>query len=196
MAETTPSRLQVAVVLLIFCSSMGLFSCSSTEPSSKAGSALAQPDGHAEQASKVKALQGSLQETADKIFSILKSGSPDDLLPFFSQSGTVFEIDGPSEPKTLIEKAFKTRSSYYCLFFDTRRLRVEDEKWRKDVRARPSSGDLYSLRDQINRGSEEKFNVVLNAQSNQPLGQISIRSFRLLVALENGKWRIVNVESD
>jgi hypothetical protein len=149
-----------------------------------------------EESPRDKELRASLQGTADRLFAILKGGNPQDLLPFFSSTGTVFEIDGPVIPRTILERTFAKKKSYYCLFFDTNCMRSEANKMRVKAGAPPSSVEFFSFRDQIRKDSERQFKVLLNLQNKEPLGQISMEHFEFLLDVENGKWKIVNVQSD
>ncbi len=154
------------------------------------------PQVHLEESSRDKGLRASLQETDDRLFATLRDGDPQDLLPLFSSSGTVFEIDGPAIPSVVLERTFAKKKSYYCWFFDTNCMRKEDNEMRKKAGAPPSSVEHLALRDKIRRYPDRQFKVLLNLRDKEPLGKISMEHFEFLLDLENGRWKIVNVLSE
>lgn len=179
-----------SVLVLIFCS------CSQPPSRPPEQAAKQQPVVRQEESPRNKELRASLRDTADRLFAILKDGDPQHLLPFFSSTGTVFEVDEPVIPRTILERTFARKKSYYCLFFDTNCMRSEANKMRLKAGAPPSSVEFFSFRDQIRKDSGRRFKVLLNLQNKEPLGQISMEHFEFLLDLENGEWKIVTVQSD
>lgn len=192
--NATPLGLVARVATLVCFLLIALCSCNRRDSSSmrepvKVAAAQATPP-------KNRALETSLHQAAERLFSTLKEGKVDDLLPFFSSSGVSFEVDGPTVPLTAIERSFKRRNSYYCLFFDTSCLLRQDSGHRAKAGASPRTDGLYSIRDTINRNREQEFKVLLNTRDKQPFGQLSIGSLEFILDSENGNWKIVSLEYD
>jgi hypothetical protein len=95
-----------------------------------------------------------------------------------------------------MKRTFSRKKPYYCLFFDTNCMRNEDNEMRKKAGAPPSSVEYLSLRDKIRKHPDQQFKVLLNLRDKEPLGRISMEHFEFVPDLENGKWKIVNVQSD
>jgi hypothetical protein len=153
-------------------------------------------------------LQASLESTGARLVSALEKGDSAALFSLFSKGGVVFEIDGPTVPLAFLKKTFSEKRSYYCRFFDTACMREESAEMRKKLQAKPSSSPENCYRDRILRSPERHVKAFVNSSDRETWGQISIYvrnddrerysgaevplDFEL--SLEDGVWKIVNVE--
>lgn len=104
-------------------------------------------------------LQESLQETVQRILSILESGDPETLLDLISRDGVTFGIDAPDVSPDEIQREFRLKRGTYCILFDTQCAQREDEQERARAGAPPPSEPLLSFRDRLKMAKQRRVKV-------------------------------------
>ena len=94
-------------------------------------------------------LRRRLEESANKLLTIIQRGDPKQLLLFCSRKGVVFGVDEPAIRLSVIRKQIEAREGIYCTFFDTDCARRKDAEDRAKAGAPPSVEALYSYRERV-----------------------------------------------
>jgi hypothetical protein len=98
---------------------------------------------------KREVLEQELSNTASQAIAAIKSGKPENLMPFFAAKGVYLGVDGPLVSLRSLHEQMSARTGVYCLLFDSLCLKKEVDESRKKAGASHSSEEILSFRDHI-----------------------------------------------
>lgn len=146
-------------------------------------------------------LKQELELTGKRLLTIMEKGDPKELIALCSRSGVEFGIDWPPISLPNIRKQVEKKEGIYCVLFDTKCLRKEDEAfWGKEGPPEP----IYSYRELFQKASSRDVKVFVLHEPTL-MGQVSVYlrggpSDKLLenpkdffFVYEDGKWKLAAV---
>lgn len=130
-----------------------------------------------------------LTTAAQKFLEAIKNGSPLDLLPFWSEAGVTFGIDGDAVSVTQFKNDVEHKGDLYCLFFDTKCRRQRDDEVRRRAKARPRKNPLFSYQELLTKSKTDGVKVSQYRDAGTVIGNVR-------VLLENGEAPKGNTQTE
>jgi len=132
-----------------------------------------------------------LQDAAQRLLNLIESGSPMDLLNFWSESGVTLGVDFEDHPisKSAAREQLKEKSGLYCSFFDSECLtNLVNESRRKAHRATPATR-AYSFRDILSNARSKTVRASVRREGDTLAGYVTVR-------IENGETTKFNTKTE
>lgn len=167
-----------------------------------------QEDSHAIKPAQAKRINSPvhLDETANKVSSVIRGGAPLDLLAYWSDAGVGFEPDATPLSSEQFRKQIEQKTGYYCILFDSDCLRKEDREARLHAHMGESTKILYSYRDLLGKAKSVKTRIFEDEKDGSFTGQVNFRvengeelkgnenqEFDFIFAFEKENWKLVSV---
>jgi hypothetical protein len=149
----------------------------------------------------------NLKPTVQRFLAAIKGGKPLDLLPFWSDDGVAFGIDGDPVSKAAFQKDVERKGCLYCFFFDTDGLRKRDDEMRQRAKAQPRDNPLYSYKELLVKFMTDAVEVSQHREAGIIIGNVRVplenekpsksktqTELRFTFSLEHDAWRLTAVE--
>jgi hypothetical protein len=141
--------------------------------------------------------------------SILRSGSPTDLLDYWSEDGVTFGVDSDPVSKEQFRKQIERKVDVFCLLFDSGCLRSHIRQAQRRANKPASTATAYSFRELLTKAQNTTSKVVQRKKGDELFGDLRIRiengdalrgnelnQLEFAFALEKGCWKLTSVIYD
>jgi hypothetical protein len=148
----------------------------------------------------------NLAEVAQKFTAVIRSGSPLELLDYWSDDGVTFGVDADPVSKEQFRKQVERKASLFCFFFDSDCFRKQINDARRRANKGGGAGVLYSYRDLLTKAKSVTPKVSQRKDGDGPVGDLKIRiengdslkgneqtALEFAFAFEKGNWKLTSV---
>jgi hypothetical protein len=150
-----------------------------------------------------------LNYAAQQFIAAIKGGKPLDLLPFWSDAGVTFGIDGDPVSGAQFKKDVEHKGDLYCFFFDTDCLRKRDDEMRRKAKAPARKNTLYSYQELLIKSKTTVVKVSQHRDAGTLVGNVRVplengealkgntqTELRFVFTPDHDSWKLTSVQYD